>query len=155
MEELNEFIEYPLRVFDTLRRLSYVAFYYFLTGDENRFESITEKISLVINNNYPACKSPLCEFNYNDTGITLAVLYLSGKKELAKKWLLDIADFIIVQSLTGHRLMPLGEGIEKVTEFIISTPFVEVDSDILLLILEFSVVLNFDQVYNLIKPHRE
>ena len=150
---LNEYVEYPLRVFDSLRRLSYLGFYYLFTQSKDGFMRITEKIDLVINNNYSACKSPLCEFNYNDLGIVLALLHLSARSELAKKWLLDIASFIIVQSLTGHRLLPLGERIENSTDFLISAPFMEVDSHILLLLLEFSTIFNLQHLYDLIKPH--
>ena len=76
-----------------------------------------ESVEAIINNNYSACKSPLCEFNYNDLGLVLTSLHLRGKDELAEKWLVDIADFVIVQSLTGHRLLPLGENVERSTEF--------------------------------------
>jgi hypothetical protein len=72
---------------------------------------------------------------------------------LAEKWLVDIADFVIVQSLTGHRLLPLGENVERSTEFLMSTPFVENDSHLLLLLLEFSTTFDFQRVYLLIKPH--
>jgi hypothetical protein len=150
---LSEFIEYPLRAFDTLRRLSYLALYYVLKQSNDDFRRIGQKIKIVINNNYPACRSPLCESNFNDLGLALTVLYMSGSHELAKKWLIDITDFIIVQSLTGHRLLPLGEKIENATDFLISTPFIEYNSHLLLLVLEFSVIFNLERVYGLIKPH--
>jgi hypothetical protein len=149
---LSEFIEYPLRIFDTLRRLSYLALNYYPTQFDD-FKRIMESVEAIINNNYSACKSPLCEFNYNDLGLVLTSLHLRGKDELAEKWLVDIADFVIVQSLTGHRLLPLGENVERSTEFLMSTPFVENDSHLLLLLLEFSTTFDFQRVYLLIKPH--
>ena len=149
---LNEFMEYPLRVYDTLRRLSYLSLHY-LVNRQEEFKQTAERIESMIRNNYSASKSPLCEFNYNDLGITLTVLHLSDRTEFAKEWLLDIADFIIVQSVTGHKLLPLGSEINDITEFLIPTPFVETDSHLLFLILEFSLIFDYEKTYHLIRPH--
>ena len=77
----------------------------------------------------------------------------TGNNTLAKKWLVDLTDFIIIQSILRHRLLPLGTKIENICNFLLSAPFLRIESHILLLLLEFSTVLNFSVPYDLIKPH--
>lgn len=149
----SEFIEYPLRIFDALRRFSYLACYSYKHNSEDKLKSISKQIINLIKSNYEACTSPLCEFNYNDIAVTLAALFLMGNTDLARKWIIDLTDFLIIQSLTGHRILPLGHKIDGIGNFIISQPFTKIDSHILLLLLEFSSILGFQSIYDLLKPH--
>ena len=69
-----EIVFYALRTFDSIRRVAYLAYVKFLNDQNDDVEKHICRLMKIISNNKSAI-TPLCEFNYNDIGLALWILF--------------------------------------------------------------------------------
>ena len=69
----SEISAYPLRTFNIIKRISYI-----ILNEDNKEEkgNYLELLLRTIENNRYAVSMPLCEFNFNDVGLAMIILYL-------------------------------------------------------------------------------
>lgn len=148
-----EVITYPLRTFDVIRRLSYLAYCHFLKGDNDRVDMYAKMLLRVIRNN-KAASTPVCEFNYTDIGLALTILTLAKCRSEAAQWLCDITYFLVTHYSLGYKILPLGKDMCEILEKILiqehSHPSA-VQSIMFSLIFEFSIVLDAKEVFETFK----
>lgn len=150
---LSEILTYSLRTTDVIRRLSYIAYVYFLKQRESDARKYVKSLLKVIKNNKSAY-APMCEFNYNDIGLALTVLRLGLEEEEAKEWMFGLADFLISHYRSGYELLPLGEPTERMFEAILRKRQAanDIKSHIFPLIFEFAILFDYQEIYTAFVP---
>ena len=143
---LTEIAGYPLRTFDIIRRISYLSYVSYKTGQGNGLKYA--KVLLKIINHNKASYSPLCEFNYNDIGLALTVLKLAKKDIDARLWLNNIMDFLIIHYKLGYELLPLGSDLDNIFYMIFEKRNnKKFKSYVIPLILDFAVKFNAKEIF--------
>ena len=62
---------------------------------------------------------PLCEFNFNDIGLAMIILYLEEKKVEARTWLFGIIENLIQHFSLNYKILPLGKEVEDIPLYIL------------------------------------
>jgi hypothetical protein len=77
---LSEIASYPLRTFDVIRRISYIAYIEFIDNRISEARTFVKILIKIIKNNR-AAYTPLCEFNYTDIGISIATCLFNQRSQ--------------------------------------------------------------------------
>ncbi len=90
---LTEIIQYPMRIFDIIEKLSLLAFFYHKIGNEPKAQKYLDLLCKVIENNV-ASSHVIWERNMCAIWAAFTVLRIYNKERLARQWITDLIKWV-------------------------------------------------------------
>lgn len=154
-----ELVEYPLRTFEVIANLGLLATALVYLPDteeslrEFKRQHLSRVIELLINaiRTNPARHKPLLDNHSIDIFLGMWPLLLTGHTDLARWWLRDILEHLVIRKQFYKRLPELSNRVDAVIEYEATSErpigYVDSSSTLIYILFEFCLLLDAEELY--------
>jgi len=150
----RELVEYPMRTFEVIGNLGLLATALtYLPDSEFKHQHLQRAIGLLANTirTNPARHKPLLDNHLIDIFLGMWPLILTGHTDLARWWLRDILEHLVIRRRFYKRLPELSNRVDAVIEYEATSErpvgYVDSSSTLIYMLFEFCLLLNAEELY--------
>ena len=149
-----ELVEYPMRTFEVIGNLGLLATgLAYLPDSELKHQHLQRAIELLVNTirTNPARHKPLLDNHSIDIFLGMWPLILIGHTDLARWWLRDILEHLVIRKQFYKRLPELSNRVDAVIEYEATSErpigYVDSSSTLIYMLFEFCLLLDAEELY--------
>jgi hypothetical protein len=149
-----ELVEYPMRTFEVIGNLGLLATALtYLPDSEFRDRHLQRAMELLVNTieTNPARHKPLLDSHSIDIFLGMWPLMLTGYTDLARWWLRDVLEHLVIRKKLYNRLPELYNRIDAVIEYEATNErpvgYVDSSSTLIYMLFEFCLLLDVEEFY--------
>lgn len=149
-----ELVEYPMRTFEVIGNLGFLATALtYLPESEFKDQYLQRAIELLVNTirTNPARHKPLLDSHSTDIFLGMWPLMLTGYTDLARWWLRDILEHLMIRKRFYKRFPEFSNRVDAVIEYEATSErpvgYADSSSTLIYMLFEFCLLLNAEELY--------